>query len=130
MTATDEDVVRGFLLDVRSGERLERAGSYLAPLVTAHQGRPGAVHDVVVRSPDEYADHVRQMLRDLGPWTFELRTLQSAGGLVDATWRQTGVVGPAEGRTVVEHGQAAYRVVDGRVSEYWIEFRHETEEPR
>ncbi len=125
MTATDEDVVRGFLLDVRSGEHLERAGSYLAPHVTAHQGRPGAVHGVVTRSPDEYAEHVREMLRDAGPWTFELTTLRGAGGLVEATWRQESLR-----RAFVEHGHASYRVADGRVAEYWIEFHHETEEPR
>ena len=48
---TPEDVVRGFLPDVRSGEQLDRADGYLATTVRAHQGRPGCEHAVVARTP-------------------------------------------------------------------------------
>ncbi len=123
-----EDVVRGFLRDVRSGRRLDLAGRYLAPQVRAHQGPPGAASAVVSRTPDQYADHVREMLRAVGPWVFEVLDVTGTGGLVEATWRQTGAAaeGPDRGRTVVEHGRAGYVVRDGRITEYWIEFRQET----
>ena len=122
-----EDVVRGFLRDVRSGRRPDRADRYLAPRVRAHQGRPGSAHAVVERSPGQYADHVREMLRAAGPWTFEVLGVAGSGPAVEATWRQSGVLteGPDRGRGVVEHGRATYLVQEGRITGYWIEFRHE-----
>ncbi len=127
LTPTAEDVVRGFLRDVRSGRHPDRAARYLAAHVRAHQGRPGTVSPVVRRTPGQYADHVRDMLRAVGPWEFEVLDVGGAGDLVEAGWRQTGVLagGPDRGRTVVEHGRATYRVRDGRITEYWIEARQE-----
>jgi nudix-type nucleoside diphosphatase (YffH/AdpP family) len=122
-----EEVVRGFLLDVRSGERLDRADRYLAPQVRAHQGRPGEVHAIVTRSPDEYVEHVREMLRAAGPWSFEVTGLTRSGDLVEATWRQVGPLGEAGGRAqpVTQHGWAGYLVRAGRITEYWIATSHE-----
>ncbi len=117
MERSPEEVVLGFLLDVRSGKRLEHAGDYLDRRVVAHQGLPGAERGVVIRSPEQYAQHVREMLGAVGPWTFEVLGLTERAGLVEATWLQTG--------GVVEHGRARYRVRKGRISEYWIEFHHE-----
>ena len=116
----DEDLVRGFLRDVRAGRHLDRAGRYLAPRVTAHQGRPGVVRAVVARTPEEYADHVREMLDAVGPWAFAVGTVQRAGEVVEATWEQTGVR-HEDGRPVVEHGWAAYRIAGGKIVEYWID---------
>jgi hypothetical protein len=117
------DTVRGFLLEVRSGEHPERAGRYLAPAVRAHQGRPGRARAVVTRSPAQYAEHVRDMRRAVGPWTFEVLGVTAHGDDVEAAWRQDGRVreGPDRDRPVVEHGRATYRVRDGRITEYWIE---------
>jgi hypothetical protein len=120
MERSPEEIVLGFLLDVRSGERLERVDGYLARRVVAHQGLPGAERAVVVRSPEQYADHVREMLGAVGPWTFEVLGLTERAGLIEATWRQTG--------GVVEHGRALYRVRDGRIPEYWIEFHQDDDD--
>ncbi len=122
-----EEVVLGFLLDVRSGTRPDRVHRYLAPRVQAHQGPPGAVRAVVERTPDQYAAHVREMLRTVGPWRFEVLGVAADAGLVEAAWRQTGAVGTGghPGRRVVEHGRATYRVEGGRITEYWIDARQE-----
>ncbi|PRY51297.1 SnoaL-like protein [Geodermatophilus tzadiensis] len=123
-----EDVVRGFLLDVRSGARPDRVHRYLAPRVQAHQGPPGAVHAVVERSPGQYAAHVQEMQRAVGPWTFEvLGVTAAAAGRVEAAWRQSGAAGTggSPGRRVVEHGRATYLVEDGRITQYWIDARQE-----
>jgi hypothetical protein len=117
MSRSPEEVVLGFLLNVRSGERPERVHDYLDRRVVAHQGRPGAERTAVVRDPDQYGRHVREMLCSVGPWTFEVLGLTARGDLVEASWRQTG--------RVVEHGWARYRVEGGRIIEYWIEFRHD-----
>ncbi len=115
---TAEDVVREFLTDVRSGRHPERAARVLAPRVVAHQGRPGAEHGVVVRTPAGYADHVREMLSASGPWDFSWRTTTLPSGDVAASWtqRRTGPAGSG-----VEHGRATYRVREDRVTEYWVE---------
>ncbi len=118
------EVVRNFLLEVRSGQRLAHADRYLAPRVLAHQGRRGREHAVVERTPVQYVEHVRDMLRAVGPWSFEVESLTGCGDLVEATWRQVGVVnepGPEQGRPVVEHGRANYLVRAGLITEYWIE---------
>lgn len=63
------------------------------------------MHAEVVRSPEEYAEHVRDMLRSSGPWRFEITGLSGSGDLVDAAWRQTGPLagaGPDPRPTVVE----------------------------
>ncbi len=122
------EVVRNFLLEVRSGQRLAHADRYLAPRVLAHQGQRGREHAVVARTPVEYVEHVRELLRAGGPWTFEIESLTGSGNLVEATWRQAGVVnelGPEQGRPVVEHGRASYLVRAGRITEYWIEATHD-----
>jgi ketosteroid isomerase-like protein len=123
---TPEDTVRRFLLDVRSGRHPDRAGDHLAATVRAHQGPPGREHAVVTRTPAQYAEHVRDMQRALGPWTFRVLGVAAHGDVVEATWRQDGRIreGAGRGRTVVEHGRAAYRVRDGRIVEYWIDVTH------
>jgi hypothetical protein len=121
MSRSPEEVVLGFLLNVRSGERPERVHDYLDRRVVAHQGRPGAERTAVVRDPDQYGRHVREMLCSVGPWTFEVLGLTARGDLVEASWRQTG--------RVVEHGWARYRVRDGRITEYWIDVHHDVVSP-
>ncbi|WP_369134313.1 nuclear transport factor 2 family protein [Modestobacter sp. I12A-02662] len=121
MSRSPEEVVLGFLLDVRSGERPERVHDHLARWVVARQGRPGAKRTAAVRDPDQHVRHVREMLSSVGPWTLQVLHLTACGDLVEASWRQTG--------RVVEHGGARYRVEDDRIIEYWIEFRHDVASP-
>lgn len=121
MSRAPEEVVLGFLLHVRSGEQPERVHDHLGRRVVAHQGRPGAEQATVIRDPRQYAEHVREMLSAVGPWTFEVLGLVRRGDLVEATWRQTG--------RVVEHGWARYRVEDDRITEYWIDVHQDVAEP-
>ncbi len=120
------ETVRAFLRDVRTGERLERVGEYLAPRVRAHQGPPGRATAWVDRTPEQYAEHVREMQAATGPWAFEVVGLEPAGDVVDAQWRQRGTSrapGPDHGAEVVEHGRARYVVRSGRITEYWLDVR-------
>lgn len=59
-------VVREFLLVAHSGQRLERASEFLAPGTRAHRVQSESPL-TVKRSPDEYAEHVREMVRDFAP---------------------------------------------------------------
>ena len=121
---TPLDVVADLLHTVRSGVDPDRAADLMAPEVLAHQGDSGAI---VRRTPAGYADHVREMLAEHGPWDFTVTRLAPDGDGVAAEWRQVGRPDPATGQRVVEHGRARYTVRDGRVTEYVIAFDHVVE---
>lgn len=119
-------VVRAFFNEVRSGQHLERAADYLAPLVRAHQVRADSPH-TIERTPMEYAEHVREMRAVFGDFALELQECVGQGDRVYLRWRQSGVhCGPIAGylptgRPLVEVASAVYRVADGRIVEYWIQ---------
>lgn len=124
--ATPKSVVSGFLRLVRSGEAPGRASQYLAANVIAHQLNAEAPADVV-RTPEDYAQHVREFRDIYGDFDLEVTELIAEGDRVYARWRQRGChVGAVDGhaptrRPVVELASAVYRVVDGRIVEYWIQ---------
>lgn len=120
------EVVQRFLSTVRVSGDGEAAERVLAPRVECHQVR--AEDDVTVtRTPHEYAEHVRDMRRAFGPFSFEVEEVLADGDRVYVRWRQHGrhlgdVDGyPPTGRPLVEVGSAVYRVADGRIAEYWVQ---------
>ncbi len=131
-TEKTREVVEGFLRTVRSGTHPERAGEYLADVVVAHQVHAEAVDDVVVeRTPEQYAEHVRDMVAAWGQFDFRLDVVLADGDLGYARWTQDGHhVGEVDGRAptgkpVREVASAVYRVADGKICEYWIQIdRH------
>jgi predicted ester cyclase len=124
--ATPKAVVEGFLQQVRAGVHPEYAARYLSAKVIAHQLNAEAPVDVV-RTPADYAGHVVEFKQIYGDFDFEVTELIAEGDRVYARWRQTGChVGAVDGyaptrRKVVELASAVYRVVDGRIVEYWIQ---------
>ena len=126
MTPDAETVVRGFLADVRSGDHPDRADRYFAPSVTAHQVVSEGEF-VVMRSPENYAEHIREFLTLYGRFQFQVTELIASGDRVYVRWRQTGrhlqsVAGePPSGQPLIDVSSAVYRVEDGRIVEYWIQ---------
>jgi predicted ester cyclase len=124
--AAPKAVVTEFLHEVRAGRRPERAGDFLAETVIAHQLNAERPIDVE-RSPADYARHIEDFKRAYGAFDLEVTELIAEGDRVYARWRQTGChIGPIEGcaptrRPVVELASAVYRVVDGKIVEYWIQ---------
>lgn len=127
---TAEQVVRGFFQEVRSGQAPDNAHLYMAPLVLAHQ--MNSENPVTVRrTPQEYADHVREMQAAYGTFQLEIEELIAGEDKVYVRWKQTGKhVGPAEGfaasgKEVIELASAVYRIDHNRIVEYWIQIdRH------
>lgn len=124
--STPKELVRAFLLQVRSGEFPERADRFMAASVRAHQVQ--AESPVTVeRSPRQYAAHVREMKAAYGDFAFALDELIAEGDRVYARWHHEGrhlgeVDGhPPTGEPLVEFASAVYRVEHGRVVEYWIQ---------
>jgi predicted ester cyclase len=124
--ATPKAVVQGFLEIVRAGVHPERAKQFMAPQVLAHQLNAEAPADVL-RTPDEYAQHIDEFKHSYGAFDLEVTELIADGDRVYARWRQTGChIAAVDGyaptrRKVVELASAVYRVVDGRIVEYWIQ---------
>lgn len=110
------EVVARFLGLVRTTGDGDAARAVMAPAVPAHQVVAEAPA-TVVRTPEEYAAHVQDMLREHGRFTFVVTELLADGDRVYVRWRQRGA-GP---EPATEIGSAVYRVADGRIAEYWIQ---------
>jgi predicted ester cyclase len=121
-----KQIVEGFLRDVRAGKSPDNATQYMASSVIAHQ--LNAENETVVnRTPQNYADHIREFQRIFGQFDFEITELIADDDRVYARWKQTGCqIGPLDdqapsGLPVVEIASAVYRVADGKIVEYWIQ---------
>jgi predicted ester cyclase len=117
--------VAEFLSMVRVTGDTGAAERLMSPSVPAHQ-HVAERDETLVRSPDEYAAHVRDMLQDHGPFRFEVRELIVEQDHVFVRWLQHGrlrsIAGPHPAtRPLREAGSAVYRVADGRIQEYWIQ---------
>lgn len=119
-------VVRGFFDEVRSGKRPELADRYMAQEVRAHQ-LTSEQPQVVLRSPANYAEHVRDFLAWWGPFTIEIDELLVDGDRAYVRWTQYGHHvaepdgRPGSGRPIRETASAVYRVAGERIVEYWIQ---------
>jgi len=126
MEHTPESVVREFFEQVRSGRDPERAHALMAPLVLAHQ--VNAENPVTIeRTPQNYIEHVREMLAIFGQFDLEVSELLAQGDRVYVRWRQTGRhlahydgFAPT-GQPIVEVASAVYRVEADRIAEYWMQ---------
>ncbi|MEU8521981.1 ester cyclase [Streptomyces sp. NBC_01216] len=125
-----KDTVHQFLLQVRSGLHPDRAHRFMAGLVRAHQIVSEAPV-VVERTPQQYAEHVQEMLDAYGAFALTVDELIADGDRVYARWTQIGQhVGsvdhfPPTGAQITAMTSAVYRVEDGLIVEYWIQIdRH------
>jgi len=124
--STPKDIVRDFLLHVRSGREVERVRQYMADTVLAHQIQ-SEQRLTVDRSPEQYAEHVREMIEAYGDFDLTIDELLADGERVYARWTQVGRhVGEVDGfaptgRPVTEVASAVYRVDSGQIVEYWIQ---------
>ncbi|MFB7513170.1 ester cyclase [Streptomyces sp. NPDC056144] len=125
-----KETVRQFLLQVRSGQHPDRAGRFMADRVRAHQVVSEAPM-VVERTPQQYTEHVQEMLDAYGAFTLTVDELIAEGDRVYARWTQNGrhvgtVDGhPPTGAPVTAMTSAVYRVEDGLIVEYWIQIDRE-----
>lgn len=126
MTDKPVEVVNGFLTHVRSGRHPDAAAQYFAPTVQAHQVTSEG-ETTVVRTPAEYADHVREFMALFGAFDLKVVETLAQGDRVYVRWRQTGRhMGtfdgePPTGAPLIDISSAVYRVKDGRIVEYWIQ---------
>jgi predicted ester cyclase len=98
----------------------------MASRVLAHQVRSEG-NEVIERSSEDYAEHVREMVECYGAFEFAVEELLADGDKVYARWRQRGrhmaeIDGyPPTQESILEVASCVYRVEAGKIVEYWIE---------
>lgn len=120
-------VVTDFLRYVRSGQAPQRASEFMAPVVRAHQlHSEGEV--TIERSPDDYAEHVHEIIARWGQFTLTVDELLVDGARAYARLTQVGhdlgpdVDGrPGTGGLVRQLNAVVYHVEDGVISQYWMQ---------
>ena len=121
-----KEVVEGFLKEVRSGLDPDRAGQYMADTVLAHQVTVEQP-TTVLRTPANYAKHVRDFLTLFGKFKLEIQELLADGNKVYVRWVQTGKhLAEVDGYTptglpLVEVTSVVYRVEREKIVEYWLQ---------
>jgi predicted ester cyclase len=125
MRSPAETVTEFFRL-VRSGAEVNRAGEFMTATVLAHQVRSDS-RETIPRTPEDYAEHVRDMLATFGPFRLTIDELIADESKVYVRWAQDGwhrgPIGdfPPTGQPVRAVASAVYRVESGRIAEYWIQ---------
>lgn len=112
-TLAPKELVREFLLEVRSGKNPAAADQYMHDLVIANQLVSEEVQRIM-RTPADYADHVQEMLDEYGQFDFQIDELLADGDKVYARWTQLG-------NGIRQVTSAVYRVEAGFIVEYWIQ---------
>lgn len=113
MVSSHKNIIQSFLLEVRSGKNPDATADYIADSVRAHQVASEAPV-TVVRTPAEYAEHVREMKAEYGDFDFEIEELIAEGDRVYARWNQLG-------NGIRQFTSCVYRLENGLIVEYWIQ---------
>lgn len=123
---TPEQIVKKFFEEVRSGKNPDHAIELMADQVLAHQ----VISEeelTVIRTPKDYADHVKEMVEAYGDFSLEIQEFLIQGNKVYVRWKQVGThVGEVDGYQptslpVIGKASAVYRVEDEKIAEYWIQ---------
>ncbi|QHW30968.1 ester cyclase [Paenibacillus rhizovicinus] len=124
------EIVEEFFARVRSGLDPDAAHSYMAGCVAAHQVT-AENEQTVERSPQNYADHVRDMMKAYGAFQLQIKEFLASEDRVYVRWKQTGMhVGEVEGfaptgKPIIEIASAVYRIANDKIVEYWIQIDRE-----
>ncbi|MFJ7183344.1 ester cyclase [Lysinibacillus xylanilyticus] len=123
---TPEQIVKKFFEEVRSGKNPDYATELMADRVLAHQVI-SEEESTVLRTPTDYADHVKEMVEAYGDFSLEIQEFMVQGNKVYVRWKQVGThVGEVDGfqptsLTVIEIASAVYRIEEEKIVEYWIQ---------
>lgn len=121
-----EQIVREFFKEVRSGNNPDYANQLMAEQILAHQ-ITSEEEQTVLRTPKDYAEHIREMVEIYGEFSLEIQESLVQGNKVYVRWRQIGThVGEIDGYQptglpVIQIASAVYRIEDEKIVEYWIQ---------
>lgn len=123
---TPEHIVKKFFEEVRSEKNPDYATKLMAEQVSAHQVI-SEEEVTVIRTPKDYADHVKEMVEAYGNFLLEIQEFMVQDNKVYVRWKQVGThVGEVDGYQptslpIIEIASAVYRIEDERIAEYWIQ---------
>lgn len=123
---TPEHIVKKFFEEVRSGKNPDYATELMAEQVLAHQVT-SEEELTVIRTPNDYAEHVKEMVEAYGNFSLEIQEFMVQDNKVFVRWKQVGThVGTVDGYQptslpVIEIASAVYRIEDEKIAEYWIQ---------
>ncbi|MED0993980.1 ester cyclase [Bacillus mobilis] len=123
---TPEQIVRNFFEEVRSGKNPDYSNQLMAEKVLAHQ-IVSEEEQTVCRTPEDYAEHVREMIEVYGDFSLEIQEFLVQGSKVYVRWKQVGIhLGEIDGYQptglpIIQMASAVYRIEDGKIAEYWIQ---------
>ncbi|MFJ8517155.1 ester cyclase [Lysinibacillus xylanilyticus] len=123
---TPEQIVKKFFEEVRSGNNPDYATELMADQVLAHQVI-SEEESTVLRTPTDYAEHVKEMVEAYGNFLLEIQEFMVQGNKVYVRWKQVGThVGEVDGfqptsLPVIEIASAVYRIEEEKIVEYWIQ---------
>ncbi|GEL06443.1 ester cyclase [Rummeliibacillus stabekisii] len=123
---TPEQIVRVFFKEVRSGNNPDYSNQLMAEKVLAHQ-IISEEEQTVVRTPKDYAEHVREMIEAYGDFSLVIQEFLVDGNKVYVRWKQKGThVGEIDGYQptglpILQMASAVYRIENEKISEYWIQ---------
>ncbi|RAV19355.1 ester cyclase [Paenibacillus contaminans] len=123
---TPEQIVRTFFEEVRSGKQPDYSNQLMEERVLAHQ-IVSEEEQTVLRTPEDYAEHVREMKEAYGNFSIEIQELIADGNKVYVRWKQIGThVGEIDGYKptglpVIQLASAVYKIENEKISEYWIQ---------
>ncbi|WP_433596383.1 ester cyclase [Lysinibacillus xylanilyticus] len=123
---TPEQIVKKFFEEVRSGNNPDYATELMADQVLAHQVI-SEEESTVLRTPTDYAEHVKEMVESYGNFSLEIQEFMVKGNKVYVRWKQVGThVGEVDGfqptsLPVIEIASAVYRIEEEKIVEYWIQ---------
>ncbi|MDA1679682.1 MULTISPECIES: ester cyclase [unclassified Bacillus cereus group] len=123
---TPEQIVRKFFEEVRSGKNPDYSNQLMAEKVLAHQ-IVSEEEQTVCRTPEDYAEHVREMIEVYGDFSLEIQEFLVQGSKVYVRWKQVGRhLGEIDGYQptglpIIQMASAVYRIEDGKIAEYWIQ---------
>ncbi|QWH18318.1 ester cyclase [Bacillus mycoides] len=123
---TPEQIVRKFFEEVRSGNNPDYSNQLMAEKVLAHQ-IVSEEEQTVCRTPEDYAEHVREMIEVYGDFSLEIQEFLVQGSKVYVRWKQVGIhLGEIDGYQptglpIIQMASAVYRIEDGKIAEYWIQ---------
>ncbi|EUJ43347.1 ester cyclase [Listeria riparia] len=121
-----EQLVKRFFEEVRSGRYPERAAKYMAEVVHAHQVISENAQ-TVVRTPQDYTNHVHEMIEAYGDFSVEVQECIATEEKVYVRWKQVGThIGIVDGYEptglpIIEIASAVYRIQNEKIVEYWIQ---------
>lgn len=116
--SSEKALIQAFFKQIRSGKALDQVEQYMHNPVIAHQVQSENAYSVK-RSPQQYAEHVLEMIDQYGTFILEIEEILADANKVYVRWKQTAK--DIQENEIIEIASAVYLIQDNKIAEYWIQ---------